>query len=56
LEDDNAFAHIRSALLGNSRTFAVYNGELQIGNWQQIVLADFDNKSRVRKIVLQLIY
>ena len=55
-EDDNAFAHIRSAFLGNSQTFAVYNGEIQIGNWQQIVLADFDNKERVRKVVLQLIY
>lgn len=55
-EDDNAFAHIRSALVGNARSFAVYNGEIQIGNWQQIVLADFDNKSRVRKVALQLIY
>jgi len=30
-------------------------GRLILGTWQQIVLADFDNKPRRRKVVVQLV-
>ena len=54
--DGNGHAHLRASMLGNSKTFALYNGELQIGTWQQIVLVDFDNKPRVRKVIVQILY
>ncbi len=54
-DDDNAYAHLRATLFGNSKTFAVQNGEIQTGMWQQIVMIDFDNKPRVRKVILQAI-
>jgi thiamine phosphate synthase YjbQ (UPF0047 family) len=30
-------------------------GKLVLGTWQQIILIDFDNRPRKRKIVVQLI-
>ena len=54
--DGNGHAHLRASMLGNSKTFALYNGEIQIGTWQQIVLVDFDNKPRVRKVIVQILY
>ena len=53
--DGNGYAHVRAALLGNSATYAVTEGRLFVGTWQQIVLIDFDNRSRNRNILVQLI-
>ncbi len=53
--DANGYAHLRASLLGNSKNYGIYNNELQIGMWQQIILVDFDNKPRVRKVVLQVV-
>jgi thiamine phosphate synthase YjbQ (UPF0047 family) len=30
-------------------------GRLLLGTWQQIVLADFDNRQRERRVVVQLV-
>lgn len=53
--DGNGFSHVRSALLGPSLTVPVANGQLQLGTWQQIVLIDFDNRPRDRKVIVQII-
>ena len=53
--DGNGYAHLRSALFKTSFTVPVINGELTLGTWQQIVLIDFDNRERTRRIVVQLI-
>jgi secondary thiamine-phosphate synthase enzyme len=52
--DGNGYAHIRAALLGPSLTIPFSNGKLLLGTWQQIVLIDFDNRSRERAIVVQV--
>lgn len=52
--DGNGYAHVRSALVGASFTVPFKEGRLLLGTWQQIVLMDFDNRSRHRKIVVQL--
>ncbi|MFQ5742901.1 MAG: secondary thiamine-phosphate synthase enzyme YjbQ [Acidobacteriota bacterium] len=52
--DGNGYAHVRAALLGPSLVVPVIDGKLQIGTWQQIVLCDFDNRPRRRKIVIQV--
>jgi secondary thiamine-phosphate synthase enzyme len=52
--DGNGFSHVRAALLGPSLTVPVTHGELALGTWQQIVFIDFDNRSRRRNIVVQV--
>lgn len=52
--DGNGFAHVRHALLGPDLQIPVTQGQLTLGTWQQILLLDFDNRPRQRRIVVQL--
>ena len=52
--DGNGYSHVRAALLGPSLTVPVIDGALALGTWQQIVLCDFDNRPRKRRIVVQI--
>jgi secondary thiamine-phosphate synthase enzyme len=51
--DGNGYSHVRASLLGASLTVPMVKGKMVLGTWQQIVLVDFDNRPRSRKIVLQ---
>ena len=53
--DANGFSHLRAALQGPSLVIPFDSGRLTLGTWQQIVLAEFDNRPRQRRIILQLI-
>jgi secondary thiamine-phosphate synthase enzyme len=53
--DGNGFSHMRSFLLKTSHTVPFGGGKLLLGTWQQIVLADFDNRHRQRNVVVQLV-
>ncbi|KPK67815.1 secondary thiamine-phosphate synthase enzyme [candidate division WOR_3 bacterium SM23_60] len=53
--DANGFSHLRAALQGPSLTIPFENGELLLGTWQQVVLAEFDNRPRQRQVVVQTI-
>ncbi len=53
-QDGNGYAHIRASLLGASLVIPFTNAILALGRWQQIILVDFDNRARSRKIVLQI--
>ncbi len=53
--DANGYSHLRAALQGPSLTIPFENGRLLLGTWQQVVLAEFDNKPRQRRIVVQII-
>jgi secondary thiamine-phosphate synthase enzyme len=48
--DGNGFAHVRASMLGPSISIPMVEGQLQLGTWQQIVVIDFDNRPRTRKI------
>ena len=52
--DGNGYAHVRAALLGPSVVLPISSGRLVLGTWQQIVLLDFDNRPRRRRIFLQV--
>ncbi len=52
--DGNGHAHVRAALIGPSLTVPFNGGSLLLGTWQQIVFVDFDNRSRRREIVVQV--
>ncbi len=53
--DGNGFAHVRAALIGASLSVPFTDKRLGLGTWQQIVLLDFDNRSRSRQVNLQLV-
>lgn len=54
--DGNGYAHIRASIVGNSTMVPLIDGALQLGQWQQIVLIDFDNKARTRTVHVQILY
>ena len=53
--DGNGFAHVRAALIGATLSIPFTSKHLGLGTWQQIVLLDFDNRSRTREIKLQMV-
>ena len=53
--DGNGYSHVRAALQGASLTVPFSSSRLLLGTWQQIIVVDFDNRPRNRKVILQLI-
>ncbi|MFN3301644.1 MAG: secondary thiamine-phosphate synthase enzyme YjbQ [Patescibacteria group bacterium] len=51
----NGFSHLRASLIGPSLSLSVSDGKLDLGNWQQIVFCDFDNRARRREIIVKII-
>ncbi|MFO7987423.1 MAG: secondary thiamine-phosphate synthase enzyme YjbQ [Desulfatiglandaceae bacterium] len=52
--DGNGYAHVRAAIFGPSLQVPVLAGKMSLGTWQQIVLLDFDNRPRKRRILVQI--
>ena len=52
--EDNGHSHLRGQLQGPSLTIPIVQGSLTLGTWQQIVLIDFDTRSRTRDLVVQV--
>lgn len=52
--DNNADAHIKSAIVGSSVIIPISNSQLQLGTWQGIMFCEFDGP-RERKVILQFI-
>ena len=48
--DGNGYSHVRAAFLKPSLSIPIAGGRLLLGDWQQIVLLDFDNRPRQRRI------
>jgi secondary thiamine-phosphate synthase enzyme len=44
--DGNCDAHLKSAVIGNSKSLLVENGRLILGRWQGIFLCEFDGPRR----------
>ena len=53
--DANGYAHLRASLLGPSMIIPFENQKLVLGTWQQLILIDFDNRPRKRKVRLTFI-
>ncbi len=53
--DGNGFSHLRASLIGPSLSLPFKGKKLSLGTWQQVVLCDFDNRSRKRDIIIKLI-
>ena len=51
--DGNGFSHVRSAICKTSLTVPFADNRMLTGTWQQIVLLDFDNRKRRRRVIVQ---
>jgi secondary thiamine-phosphate synthase enzyme len=52
-EENNGFSHVRASLMGPSLVVPLVNKRLVLGQFQQVVLVEFDNRARSRQVVLQ---
>jgi secondary thiamine-phosphate synthase enzyme len=52
--DGNGHAHVRASLLGASLVVPFTARRLSLGTWQQIIMVDFDNRPRSRKVIMQI--
>ena len=52
--DDNANAHLASAMVGSSRIFPLVNGRIVRGTWQEILLVDMDGP-RTRRVIVEVL-
>jgi len=53
--DDNATAHLASALIGQSRSIPVKDSRLQLGTWQQIFLVELDGPRSSRRVIISVV-
>ena len=53
--DDNGHSHVRSSLVGPSLTIPFSNGKLLTGEYQQVVLLDFDTRPRKRTVIATVV-
>lgn len=53
--DTNSHAHQRASLIGPSEAVPISDGQLALGTWQQLVLLDFDDRSRERTVIVQIL-
>lgn len=49
--DDNGHSHLRASLIGPSLTVPFAAGKLLTGEYQQVVLIDFDTRPRRRTVI-----
>ena len=52
--EDNGHSHLRGQLQGPSVTIPFLDGAMLLGTWQQIVVVDFDTRSRTRELIFQI--
>jgi secondary thiamine-phosphate synthase enzyme len=53
--DGNGFSHVRAAMLKPSLTIPLMRGRMRLGSWQQLIVLDFDNRSRDREVAIQVL-
>ncbi len=52
--DGNGFSHLRASVQKASLCVPFKDKKLILGTWQQIVVIDFDNRKRNRRVVIQI--
>jgi secondary thiamine-phosphate synthase enzyme len=53
--DDNGHSHIRASLVGPSLSVPITHGKPDLGEWQQVVVIDFDTRPRDRTIIVKIV-
>jgi secondary thiamine-phosphate synthase enzyme len=52
--DGNGHSHMRSSLMGQSLILPISDGNILLGQWQEIFLLEFDIRPRTRTLIVQL--
>ncbi len=52
--DDNAAAHLAASIIGSSVVLPVVGGQLELGTWQRIMLAELDGP-RNRRVTVTIL-
>ncbi len=52
--DNNAHAHLASAVIGPSRIFPVREGRIVRGTWQEILLVELDGPRPRRRVIVEV--
>ena len=53
--DNNAAAHIKSAIIGPSETIPIIDGQLALGTWQNVFFVELDGPRRERRIIVSIV-
>jgi secondary thiamine-phosphate synthase enzyme len=53
--DNNAAAHIKSAVVGPSESIPVRDGRLALGRWQNVFLCEFDGPRSTRRVLVSVV-
>ena len=51
---DDMPAHIKAAMIGNSVTIPITDGQLNLGTWQGLYLCEFRNRASGRKLIITI--
>jgi secondary thiamine-phosphate synthase enzyme len=54
--DNNAAAHIKSALVGPSVTIPLVDGNLALGRWQNVFFCEFDGPRSHREVIVSIAF
>jgi secondary thiamine-phosphate synthase enzyme len=52
--DNNAAAHIKSAIVGPSQSIPIINGRLALGTWQNVFFCEFDGPRSERRVIVSI--
>lgn len=53
--DDNAFAHVASAIVGGCRVFPLREGGLVRGTWQSLMFLELDGPRSKRRVLVEVV-
>ena len=53
--DNNAAAHIKSAIMGPSEIVPIIGGRLSLGTWQNFFFCEFDGPRRERQVIVSIV-
>jgi secondary thiamine-phosphate synthase enzyme len=53
--DDNAAAHIKSAVVGPSQSIPLIDGRLALGRWQNVFFCEFDGPRSSREVIVSVV-
>jgi secondary thiamine-phosphate synthase enzyme len=52
--DNNAAAHIKSAIVGPSQSIPIINNRLALGTWQNVFFCEFDGPRSERRVIVSI--
>lgn len=53
--DNNAAAHIKSAIVGPSETVPIIGGSVCLGTWQNFFFCEFDGPRHERRVIVSIV-